>query len=192
MQIIFYLMAILAIYLFTRKNVTAGKMVFAILAILWLWMGIAYHLVFFTSINKGAYLFGILFILQGLLFIYSGVIRNKFAFTIQFDIYGVSGILLLLFALLIYPVIGHFAGHAYPASPTFGLPCPTTIFTFGLLLLVSKIIPAYVLVIPFLWSLLGFSAAFSLGIYEDTGLLISGLISVPMILIRNKKIIRHI
>jgi hypothetical protein len=34
--------------------------------------------------------------------------------------------------------------------------------------------------------LLGFSAAFSLGIKEDTGLLIAGILSTVMILYRNR------
>jgi len=50
------------------------------------------------------------------------------------------------------------------------------IFTFGLLLLSERTLPKYLLVIPLLWSLLGASAAFSLGIREDIGLLATGLV----------------
>jgi hypothetical protein len=57
-----------------------------------------------------------------------------------------------------------------------GLPCPTTIFTFGLLLRSGRSVPLYVLPVPIAWSLLGFSAAYSLGIWEDVGLLLAGLI----------------
>jgi hypothetical protein len=102
--------------------------------------------------------------------------------------YGIMGIILVAYALLIYPVLGYWWDHIYPASPTFGLPCPTTIFTFGILLFSSSKISPWVFIIPFLWSLIGFSAAFSLGIKEDTGLLVAGLLSIVMIFYRNKSL----
>ena len=37
------------------------------MAALWIWMGVAYHMLFFSQINKAAYLFGALFILEGIL-----------------------------------------------------------------------------------------------------------------------------
>lgn len=48
------------------------------------------------------------------------------------------------------PSLGVAIGHTYPAQPTFGLPCPTTIFTFGLLLWVRPPVPWSLLVIPVL------------------------------------------
>ena len=92
----------------------------------------------------------------------------------------------MLYALLIYPVLGSMLGHVYPQSPTFGLPCPTTIFTFGILLWTDKQVPIPVLIIPFLWSIIGFTAALSLGITEDTGLLIAGVVSTLLIVLRNR------
>jgi hypothetical protein len=66
-------------------------------------------------------------------------------------------------------------------------PCPVTIFTFGLLLLADKRVPKYLLVIPFLWSLLGFSAALALTIREDIGLLIAGVLGTILIAVRDRK-----
>jgi hypothetical protein len=150
-------------------------------------MGVVYHLIFFTAINKAAYLFGSVFILQSILFLTVGVLKSKLSFRFRSDKYGIAGVILILFALIGYPVLGHVFGHNYPSSPTFGLPCPTTIFTFGLLLLSDKKCPVTILIIPFLWSILGFTAASNLGIVEDTGLLVSGLLTLPMLLIRNGK-----
>ncbi|HXV44590.1 MAG TPA: DUF6064 family protein, partial [Anaerolineae bacterium] len=75
----------------------------------------------------------------------------------------------------------------YPQSPTFGLPCPTTIFTFGLLLWTDHRFPKYLLVIPVIWSLFGLSAAVQLGVLEDIMLLITGLVATTMILYRDKQ-----
>lgn len=40
--------------------------------------------------------------------------------------YGMTGSLLMLYAMMIYPALGYFLGHVYPKAPTFGVPCPTT------------------------------------------------------------------
>ncbi|HKR06656.1 MAG TPA: DUF6064 family protein [Bacteroidia bacterium] len=187
MQIIFYLVSFFVIYLAVKPTSKSGKVISGLLAFFWLWMGIVYHLIFFTVINKAAYLFGAAFILQGILFLTFGVFQNKLSFRFYPDKYGIAGIILVLFALIIYPVLGYFFGHVYPSSPTFGLPCPTTIFTFSILLLSDKKCPVAILIIPFIWSVVGFMAAFNFGIVEDTGLLVSGLLTLPMLLFRNKK-----
>jgi len=84
-------------------------------------------------------------------------------------------------------VLGYNLGHVYPYSPTFGLPCPTTIFTFGILLFTNEKMPVHLLIIPLLWSVIGFTAAINLIIYEDTGLLIAGLTTFTLLLISNRK-----
>jgi hypothetical protein len=50
-------------------------------------------------------------------------------------------------------------------------------------------VPKLVLVIPFLWSIVGFSAAVSLGIREDNGLLFAGIASVGLLILRDKNLI---
>ena len=188
MQIIFYLLAALVVFLSVKSITNASKIINSILAFLWFWMGIVYHLLYFSQVNKAAYLFGIIFIIQGLLFLYEGVFNNKLSYSFSRGLFGVSGAVLVVFALVLYPVIGYTFGHIYPSSPTFGLPCPTTIFTFGIFLWSDKRLPVTILVIPFLWSLIGFFAALKLGIFEDTGLLIAGLFTFTMIILANRKV----
>jgi hypothetical protein len=60
------------------------------------------------------------------------------------------GAALVAFALIVYPVLSRLLGHEYPAVPTFGLPCPTTIFTVGVLLFAKAALPRSVLVVPLL------------------------------------------
>jgi hypothetical protein len=187
-QFIFFLISVLVIYLTIKPNQKSDQIISSILSFFWLWMGIVYHLIFFTVINKAANLFGGLFIIQGILFLLFGVFQNKLAFHFQRDKYGITGLFLIAFALIIYPVSGFFLGHIYPSSPTFGLPCPTTIFTFGMLLLNVKRCPVIILIIPFIWSLIGFTAAFKFGIFEDTGLIIAGIVTVSLLIYRNREI----
>ena len=186
MQIIFYLISALVIYLAIRPNPKFSKIISIILSFFWLWMGIIYHIVLFTTINKAAYLFGGLFIIQGILFLIYGVFQNKLLFHFQSNKYGIAGICLILYALIVYPIFGFFRGHIYPSSPTFGLPCPTTIFTFGILLLNEKKTPVLILVIPFVWSIIGFMAAFQFGILEDAGLMLASLLAMSLLIYRNK------
>ncbi len=188
MQIAFYLLALTAILLSIKKIAHADRIINVILSFSWLWMGIVYHLLYFAQINKAAYLFGGVFILQGLLFYYQGVLKNKLSYKFRFDKFGWVGALLISYALFIYPFLGYAFGHLYPASPTFGLPCPTTIFTFGILMWFDKKIPLSILIIPFIWSIIGFFAALQLGIREDTGLLIAGILGITMIALRNGKL----
>ncbi len=54
-------------------------------------------------------------------------------------------------------------------------PCPTTIFTLGLLMLADRAVPIRLLAIPMIWALIGSSAAVLIGMPEDLDLLTAGL-----------------
>lgn len=181
-QLILYGLAFSAIFLLVRNGAGSSRIVFSILAFLWIWMGLVYHILYFSSINKAAYLFGALFILQGVIFLYFGVVRQKIELKANIKLVAVIGIVFIVYALVVYPLLGYSLGHVYPASPTFGVPCPTTIFTFGILLFSVKRISWYIIIIPFLWSVIGFFAAMTLSIKEDFGLVIAGLIATGILL----------
>ena len=186
-QIFFYVLGFIAIYFVFHPTPWSGLFISSFLAFLWLWMGVVYHLLFFTAINKAAYLFAVIFLIQRVLFLITGSFQKKFSFRFRSDTYSITGLMLVIFALVIYPVIGYFLGHRFPYSPTFGLPCPTTIFTFGLLLLNTQRSTIGIFIIPFTWSVLGLSAALQLGIMEDLSLLAAGIITFLILLVKNKK-----
>lgn len=180
-QVFLFFLALLMIFFLFKKNIYSDKIVSVGLALFWLWIGIIYHLIFFTKINPAAYIFGSLFIIQGLLFVYYGVVKKKITILYKNNFVGILSILLFLYALIFYPLLGYQFGHLYPSTPTFGLPCPTTIFTFGVLLLLEKK-NITIHIIPILWSLIGFTAAIKLGIYQDIGLLAAGIIAVIILI----------
>lgn len=186
-QVIANLLALVALYMLSRGTRRADQTINGILAGLWFWTGLVYHLGFFSPINKAAYGFGILFILQGFIFLISGVFKNKISYRFRLDAFSGLGGLFILYGLVIYPILGYFLGHRYPQAPTFGVPCPTTIFTFGILLWTGAKLPKYVLVIPLVWSIIGFTAALTLGILEDIGLLAAGLLGTAGIFIKDRK-----
>ena len=99
-QVLIYLLALVALFLAIRKTSYADRTISAILALFWLWMGVVYHLIFFTAINPLAYAFGGLFILQGLLLLVSGTFRRKLSFGPAPDVYGWAGGFFILYGLL--------------------------------------------------------------------------------------------
>ncbi len=186
-QVVLNLLALTAIAL-SFKGESTSRLIAGILALLWAWTGIAYHWVFFSSINKVAVVFGLLCVLEATLFVVFGVVKGTFIFRRPTGLPGALGALAVGYALLIYPAVGYILGHIYPQAPTFGAPCPTTIFTLGILLWTTRRFPRTLIVIPALWSLVGSSAAFTLGIWEDVGLLVAGVVGTVAIMFRKRAV----
>ena len=187
MQVVHLLLALSTIFFVLKRNTYSDRIAVLVLAFFWIWIGVIYHIQFFSAINPAAYIFGVLNIIQAGIFIYYGIMKSRLVFRFQSDFKDWAGTVLIAYAIIIYPILGYFFGHVYPQSPTFGLPCPTTIFTFGLLLWTQKRVPLPVLIIPFTWSVIGFTAALRFGIFEDTGLLVAALACVALILLNNHK-----
>jgi hypothetical protein len=179
LQWIAWLLGAAACTVVARGGLLRERAVPAVLALLWLWTGIAYHGVFFSAINRAAPVFAALFVLQGLLFA-----ACAWRGSLRFGRRGVAAVLgwaLALYALVAYPLLGLYAGHGYPQVPLFGItPCPLVLFTFGMLLLAERV-PRWLLVVPAAWSLVGGSAAFLLGVPQDWPLLFSGLAAFPLL-----------
>ena len=187
MHIVAYILGVAALVLVVKKTPYSDRAISVILALFWAWVGIVYHIMYFSTINGAALGFGALFIVQAVLWLLFGVIRPKLSFHWETNPYTVIGAVMIVYAMLVYPMLGTLLGHGYPRSPSFGVaPCPMIIFTFGLLLLTDAKVPRSLLIIPFLWSLLGVSASYQLGIREDMGLLAAGILSVGLLLWRDR------
>jgi len=185
-QLVFYALGFLALCLALARKAGFSRAISIILSTFWIWMGLVYHFWFFSSINRAALIFAAFFILQGVLFFVAGVWKSNLRFRFRPDLFGIIGSAFLVYALVIYPALGYWFGHRYPATVTFGLPCPTTIFTFGMFLWTDRRVPFYLLPIPLAWSFIGFWAAVSLGVKEDFGLLVAGLIGSLVIILRDR------
>ena len=180
MQIAAYLLGITGLYLASRKNAISDRFIPAILAFLWLWVGFFFWL---PSAGQGfvpGYLFTVLFLFQGMLFLFF-TLRAKLSFGLSNDIWTWTGVFFVAYALVGYPLVGILLGRDTTSIPSFGLtPCPLVTFTFGMLLLVRREITQYALIIPFIYALSGFLWV-SIGIVEDVGLIASGLAAVLLI-----------
>jgi hypothetical protein len=159
----------------------SGVFVSASLGFLWAWIALAYHVAFFARINPVAYGFAALSAAGAVAFIWQGVVRRRLAFRWVPGLKAAAGVALIAFALVVYPVWSAYAGHPFPATPTFGLPCPTTIFTIGLMCFAVPPTPRSTLIVPLLWCLVGAQAALLLGVEPDFGLIAAGLVSVALL-----------
>lgn len=182
-QVVAYVFGIAVVAALLRPTPRGHRLVASALTAMWIWTGVAYHGLFFAQINPLALAFGALFVVQGLLFVIAGIAWRRLVFGHSADFASTLGWLLVAYAAVLYPLLGQWSGHVYPAQPTFGItPCPVTLFTFGVLLLTSAPVPRWLLIIPLAWSLLGGSAAFMLGVPQDWPLLFSGLTIVLLVL----------
>lgn len=178
-QVPLVLLALLAVYLVLVPRRWSGRAVSLILGFLWVWLALAYHLSFFAGINKLAYVFAAISMAGASTFLWQGVLRNRLQFAAG-GMRAYAGAVLLLYALVVYPAWSWLAGHRYPAMPTFGLPCPTTIFTVGMLAFLSVPYPRAPLVVPLLWCAVGAQAAFLLGVPQDLGLIAAGAVALAL------------
>ena len=145
----------------------------ALLAAHWAWSGLAYHAGFFTRINQAAWVFAALFLLQAAVFFWAGVVRGRLSFAPRPNAWAPVAWGLVAYSL-VYPAINAAQHLSVSRIPAFGVPCPTMIFTAGLLMLATP--RSWRLsIVPVIWSLIGGSAAFLLGVHADYGLPIAGI-----------------
>jgi Family of unknown function (DUF6064) len=161
-----------------RNPARYGHVLTYFLAALWAWNAVAYHAVLFTRINPAAWLFAMLFAVEAGLLAWAGARAAP-------EYFGSSGSRFFIGAgfvvySLLYPFLSSL-GHGYPATPTFGVPCPTTFLTIGLLLTVRGDVPAALAIVPALWAMIGGSAAWLLDVPTDAALLGAGLLLIAIV-----------
>jgi len=185
-QLIITLLGIACLFLLHSKWSSKDKIIGIYLGALWIWIGTAYHFAFFASINKAAFLFGAIFILQGLLILYYSLIKNRLVFTSTFQVKDYLAYFLIFYGLIIYPIISYFVEGSLNMTIMMGLPCPSTIFTFGLFMLSTNKFPKILLIIPTLWAFVGLSAAINIGVYQDIMILVAALVANIFLISRKK------
>ena len=168
--LLLWLLAAFGLLAATRRGRREARLAFIALALLWLWSGAVYHWLFFRRLESVGALFAILFATQGALLVWRGSLRADVPIEPRRDWQTVLGASIVVYAMLLYPLVGLALGHRAPAAPTFGAPCPVVMLTLGVLMLARPRPPLALLLIPVGWALVATSAAVRLGMWEDLGL----------------------
>lgn len=171
-------LGVFCLFLLHSSSPARNKLIGTFIGALWIWTGLVYHLIFFTAINKAAYVFGGIFIFQGLLILFNTFQKSRLNFNFEQKTRGYIGYFFVLYGLIIYPIVSYFVEGSLERTILIGLPCPSTIVTFGLFILTSKAFPKYLLIIPTLWAIVGLSAAINIGVVQDVMIMISALTAV--------------
>jgi len=159
-----------------------ARLVFGGLALLWAWSAVAFHVAFFASVTSAAYVYGVLFLAQAALLAWHALHTRRLHLAAPLDRPArIVGGALAAYALIGYPIVAVLLGQHYPAQPTFGLPCPTTILTFALLAWCMRPVPWSLLVIPIGWTLVATSASVNFRVAEDFALPLAAVLAIALL-----------
>ena len=175
-------LGLVALVFVFRGRSGGNRVIAAVLAAAWAWVGAAYFLTHLATLDFAAPVVGWIFLLQAVLLFWRGVLAGKLVFERPAGLVGWVGLALALLALLGQPLIGVLAGQAWAAAGLFGLtPGPTVLFTLGLLLLAKGRERVVLAVIPLLWCLAGGALAWELALPQDMILPLAGLVAVGLL-----------
>lgn len=176
-------LALLAVVAITQKWRVRHRLVGGVLALLWLWAGFVFHLLFFADVNQAAIGFGLGFIVQAVALVRHGMGRHALAFDAPATgARTVVGALVIAYAILIYPLLAAVLGQHWPRVPTFGAPCQVVLFTFGLFFWTGLTLPRSLLIVPLAWAVIATGAVFEFGMLEDGALLVVGALAAVWLL----------
>lgn len=178
-QVLLFVAALTCIA-FVRSPGGAKRVVGYALAGFLAWSAVVYHFAFFTAVNPAAWLFGSVTLLGAVVLAW-----HTWRGQLRFDVAAsppsrIAGWTLIGYALATYPILGMLSGHWYPRLPTFGAPCPTTIFVLGMLLLARPPVPISAFVVPISWSIVATGAAVQLGVPQDFGLPVAAALALVL------------
>ena len=95
-QVFLYAIGIVAICLTLSRKKDFSRIVSLNLSFFWIWMGIVYHLWFFSAINRAALIFAAFFVLEGVILFIVGVLQQQLKFSFCINFYGIVGGLFII------------------------------------------------------------------------------------------------
>jgi hypothetical protein len=162
-QILALLLGLVILWLLHRGSSRQG-VVMVILAAGWGWTAWAYLVEHYDTINWAARYFAIGFVMEALLLIWTGTVRNRLLFQPYRDWIGRTGVGLFVFALMVQPLIGPLVGRDWKQAEIFGVaPDPTVLATLGILLTVDKWPRWGLMIIPLIWCALSGAILWTMG-----------------------------
>jgi hypothetical protein len=168
-------------------TVTRGRIISALLALLWIWVAWAFLWRRYATINWAARYLLPVFVLQTVLLVWTGAIRSRLRF-IGTGVTGATGTALLVLSLA-YPVVAPLVGRTWLQAEIFGIaPDPTAIGTAGLLLLTDGRARWELLAVPLLWCLVSGLTLWAMGSAEALLPPAVALIVIVAAALKNRKL----
>lgn len=134
-QLVALAAGLLALWLAASRRDGAGRLLTALLAAAWLWVGWAFHWQRYAAINWAAPYFALAFAVQAILLVGLGVLRRDAQTRATAGLRQSLGWLLATAGVVLYPLARLLAGFPWPQLEVFGLsPEPTALASLGLLL----------------------------------------------------------
>ena len=135
-----------------RKG-NSARLVGAILAAAWVWVGGAHQLQHMATLNFMAPIYGGAWIVQGGLIAFTFTVLGRVRFRFGGDVRGWTGLALAVFGLFGYPLVVLSLGYGWRALPLAGMaPDPTAIFTAGILAAARERPSLHLFVLPLGWA----------------------------------------
>ena len=187
-QIAAVLLATAVLGMAARPFDGASRMVGLVLTAGWVFSGVAFHLIHFAPYNFAAPVYGWCFLAQAALLLWALVIRNRVSFRMAFDGPGWAALIMAALAMAVAPVGEAVLGAGVAAVELPGLmPDPTAVFTLAILTMVRGRTPVYLIVLPFLWSLVAAATALMLEAPGALTLPFAGIAGTAVVLWKNRR-----
>jgi hypothetical protein len=166
-QFVAILLGVAVAVLVLRPNAWSGRAIALILAAAWAFVGWGFLWNSYATINWAASYIAPLFALQAMLLAWIGM-RGGLSFDARVFAVRAAGLLLLLYAVAVHPLVGLIAGRPIAASEVFGVtPDPMAIATLGLLVLAQVRARAWALLAaPLAWCLFSGATLYTMGTWQ--------------------------
>lgn len=151
LQVLAFGAGVALLWLAARRPPGSVRAICAVVALAWLWVGWAFHLERYATINWAARHFAAAFALEALLLVVFGAVRPGPQFQAGRERGRVAGLILAVCGIVLYPIGSLIAGRPLTQAELFGvMPEPTALGSIGLLLAAGPARRDWLLVIPVL------------------------------------------
>ena len=180
-QIVLTLSAFVVIYLLAKRPSRRSTIIAKVyLIVLYVWIAVAYYAIYCAERHYSI-----------LLSIYWGILaaawvkdlaqdQTQFVYRDKFKFFG----LFVLLLPLIYPLASIVRGLSFPYITTPVMPCTVAIYTIGLLLLFTRRVNIFIVLLLLNWAMLGVTKTWFFGIPED---FILALTAIPALYIFSRE-----
>ena len=147
-----------------RATIPYGRIISAILATAWLWVGWAFVWQRYATINWAMTYVVPLFAIEALLLAWVGTAKGWLIFRARREIPSMLGVGLFAIGVAFYPLLAIISGRPWEQGEIFGMaPDPTAAATVGLLLTADGSVRWRLMVVPLLWCAISGATLWAMG-----------------------------